>query len=198
MRIVHYTLGLYPNRVGGLPRYATDLMKEQAKVHEVYVLSPGRWKFWSNKCCVRRVNDCGRLKCYLMDNALPQPLLYGIRHPEDFIERNISKKSFELFYNKVRPEVMHLHTLMGMPEDVLSFFKGKGVRIVYTSHDYFGICPKVNLINQYGELCVGPNPQRCPLCNANAPLTMYLRFRNSTIAFKIRDVIIWLKNTLRF
>ncbi len=196
MRIVHYTLGLYPKRVGGLNRYATDLLKEQSWKHDVSIIVPGRWNMWSKRCSISVAKTDDGVSCYHLNNALPLPLLYGIRKPRCFFEKKISRKSFEQFWTNVRPEVLHLHTLMGMPEDALRFFKEKGVKVVYTSHDYFGICPKVNLINENGNLCEGPHVKRCAVCNAKAPSIMFLRWRNSRLIFVLRDTVRWLKNTI--
>lgn len=198
MRILHYSLGLYPHRTGGLNRYATDLMREQSKDNEVALLYPGNYRFLQSKCLISFPKMVEDIKCYQLVNALPQPLLFGIRKPQDFIKKPISRKNFEKFYDSFQPEILHLHTLMGLPEEALKFFKEKGVKIVYTSHDYFGICPKVNLINEKGELCVGLNAERCARCNANAPSTLYLRMRSSSLAFKTRDFVRWFKNTINF
>ena len=198
MRITHYTLGLYPKRTGGLNRYATDLMHEQSKEHEVSVLIPGSWRPWRRKCSISYKGTERHLEKFILQNASPLPLLYGIKTPKNFVERKIDVQSFERFYEKTKPDVLHLHTLMGMPKEALRFFKEKGVQIVYTSHDYFGICPKVNLINQNGVLCEGPTPERCTVCNEKAPSTIFLRMRNSEMAFKTRDFVRWLKNTLHY
>ena len=46
MRILHYSLGLPPYRSGGLTKYCTDLMVEQAKSNdEIFLLFPGRMNF---------------------------------------------------------------------------------------------------------------------------------------------------------
>lgn len=198
MRIVHYTLGLYPNRTGGLNRYATDLMKEQAKEHQVFALIPGSWNPFSSICSISKGKSVDGVKCFYLNNALPQPLFYGIKSPCDFMGRKVQKSSFELFYEEVRPEVLHLHTLMGLPIQALEYFKEKGVKIVYTSHDYFGICPKVNFINLDGHLCEEPKAERCTICNNQAPSTFYLRMRSSRMAFIIRDSLIWLKHILKY
>lgn len=198
MRIVHYTLGLYPNRAGGLNRYATDLIREQMKEHNIVVMIPGSWRPWHKECCVSKEKTIGGIMTYRLVNALPQPLLFGIKKPQDFIKTPISRNSFEQFFEEVKPEVLHLHTLMGLPVEALQFFKEKGVKIVYTSHDYFGICPKVNLINERGEQCEGPNAERCAKCNAYSPSTLFLRMRSSSLAFIIRDFVRWFKNTIHF
>lgn len=198
MRIVHYTLGIFPNRAGGLNRYATNLMVEQAKEHEVTVVIPGGWIPWRNHMTLKEKGMKGNLRCFHLCNALPLPLLYGIKKPQEFTSRGINRKNFENFYDNVRPTVLHLHTLMGISEEFLRFFRSKGVKIVYTSHDYYGICPKVNLINQNGVLCEGPSPERCAICNVNSPSILFLRLRNSEMLLKLRDFIRWLKNTLHF
>jgi len=198
MRILHYSLGIFPHRSGGLNRYATDLMRELSKNNDVALLYPGEYRFWQYKSHVSSLHKIDDINCYQIVNALPQSLLFGIRNPQDFIKKPISRKSFEEFYDSFKPEVLHLHTLMGLSVEVLEFFKEKGVRIVYTSHDYFGICPKVNLINEKGELCEGPCAERCARCNINAPSTLYLRMRNSFWAFKTRDFVRWFKNMINF
>lgn len=42
MNILQYSLGLFPDRQGGLVRYSTDLAVEQAKENKVYYLMPGK------------------------------------------------------------------------------------------------------------------------------------------------------------
>ncbi|MDE5570987.1 MAG: hypothetical protein K2I86_02890 [Prevotella sp.] len=179
-------------------RYATDLIKEQSKKHEVALLYPKGFRWWQKKCAVSKSVIKDGIKCYRLVNAEPVPLMYGIKNPKEFQNRKILTKSFEKFYCDFKPKVLHLHTLMGMPEEVLKFFKEKNVRIVYTSHDYFGICPKVNFINEEGKLCERPSIGQCAMCNAQAPSTLFLRIRNSSMAFRIRDFVRWLKNILNF
>ena len=198
MRIVHYSLGIYPHRSGGLNRYATDLIREQNKEHKVALLYPSGYKWWKRKCRISKAYIKDGIVCYKLKNALPLSLLYGIKYPKDFVGLKISNNSFENFFNDFQPDILHIHTLMGLSEEVMQFFKERGVKLVYTSHDYFGICPKVNLINEKGILCEGPTPERCALCNENVPSTLYLRLRNSSLAFKIRDYIRWIKDIKHF
>lgn len=194
MRILHYSLGIYPHRIGGLNRYCTGLMREQSKTNQVALLYPSGYSIWQRKCYVSKPNERDGISCYRLINAEPVPLMYGIKNPSDFFGKQILINSFEKFYNEFRPEVLHLHTLMGMPEEALQFFKTKGVRVVFTSHDYFGVCPKVNFINKEGNLCNGPSPKQCAQCNMDAPSSLFLRIRNSEMAFTIRDFYLWIKS----
>lgn len=193
MTILHYSLGLFPSRSGGLNRYATDLMIEQAKNHKVALLYPNGYNLLFRRCYVSKQKEKNGIILYRLVNAHPIPLFYGLNNPKDFTIAHINRKSFECFYNDLKPDILHLHTLMGIPRDVISFLKEKGVKVVYTSHDYFGICPKVNLVNEKGELCEGPDEKRCAKCNAQAPSSLFLRIRSSSLAYNVRDFCRWLK-----
>ncbi len=198
MRILHYSLGIYPHRTGGLNRYCTDLIREQSKTHKVALLYPSGYSIWQRKCHVSKPNKRDGIIYYRLINAEPVPLLYGIKNPKDFYGKKADIKNIEFFYNNFHPDVLHLHTMMGLPEEVLKFFKDKEVRIVYTSHDYFGICPKVNFMNAKGNLCDGSGSQKCMCCNKKAPTTLFLKIRNSEIALAIRDFFKWIKSIIRY
>lgn len=194
MRILHYSLGVYPHRVGGMNRYCTDLMREQSKTHEVALLYPRGYSIWNKWCFISKPDKEQGIVCYRLKNAEPVPVWFGIKKPDDFYGRQIDIKSFDDFYRTFRPNVLHLHTLMGLPIEALKYFKDKGVRIVYTSHDYFGICPKINLIDIDGKLCDGPSVEKCIKCNKNAPSTFFLKSRNRDMVYMIKSFMRWIKN----
>ena len=137
MRILHYTLGFPPYRSGGLTRYAKDLMIAQNSIgHEVTTFYPSSSNILKKKCSVRfEINKDG-IDIYEMLNPLPVPLYYGIKSPKEMIdESNLNEKSFMAMLEKVNPEVLHIHTLMGLPKRYLEIAHDKGIRIIYTSHD---------------------------------------------------------------
>lgn len=76
---------------------------------------------------------------------------------------------------------MHLHTLMGLHKSIVEFIKGLGVKIIYTSHDFHGICPHYNLLNHTGTLCSKSDGASCALCNVNEPSDNFLRIANSSL-----------------
>lgn len=188
MTILHYTLGLAPQRSGGLTKYAVDLMVEQTKTARVWLLYPSGWRWWSRGIYCKAGGVVKEIETVKLKNSLPIPILYGVKSPEDFIAgRTISICEMERLYNMIKPDVFHVHTLMGLPKELLLFLKNKGVKLVFTSHDYFGICPKVNLIDSDGKLCDNPSAERCAECNRNAKSTLFLRLRNSNFALNIKN-----------
>lgn len=197
MTILHYTLGLPPQRSGGLTKYATDLILEQQNSLDiVLLLYPSGYKWWSRKISFSKSNIKSGICSVRLKNTPPVPLLYGIKSPKDFIsKRLLSESEMERFYSEVKPDVFHVHTLMWLPKELLHFLKAKGVKLIFTTHDYFGICPKVNLIDCNSDVCSGISPQKCAKCNINAKSTLYLRLRNSKLALKLKNIA-FLKNIL--
>lgn len=191
MVILHYALGLFPYRSGGLTRYVNDLMIAQVKRgHSISLLYPGNMKVWTSKIEIRKDMSFLDINVYELRNPLPVSLFYGVRNPSAFMNsRDIDKKAFDLFLHEVNPDIMHVHTLMGLPLEYLQIAKKNGVKVVYTSHDYFGLCLKVNFINSSGNSCETPCGKICALCNASAPSTNFIKIRNLKILTCLKKYI---------
>lgn len=179
MHIIHYILGFPPHRSGGLTRYALDLASsEKALGHEITILYPGNTKFKSNISELRDEGVLNDIHICQLTNGMPVPLLYGIRTPHDFIQtRKII--GFDVFFSTVKPAVFHVHTLMGLPIEFLRMMKEHGVKIIYSTHDYYGLCPRVNFVDVDGHPCELAGGGPCSKCCRNAMPTWLLRIRNS-------------------
>lgn len=191
MRILHYTLGFSPYRSGGLVRYATDLMEAQIKLgHKVVALYPGGTSCLTKKCYIKFDNKYGHIPTYEIVNPLPVPLMYGLKDVTSITSVvKIDVRSFEKLLKDIRPEVIHLHTLMGLPLRFLELAKEGDIKIVFTSHDYFGLCLKVNFIDETGCVCCGATPDRCKKCNDNAKSTLFLQLRNAKFIATLTKLI---------
>jgi len=193
MHILHYTLGLPPFRSGGLAKYATDLMVAQsANGDNINLLYPGDYTFWRLPE-IRIVNNesFNSISVYEIKNPIIVPLQYGVRNPSVISEnkQTLSFDKLEKFYNEVKPEILHIHTLMGIPPELIIFLKEKGVKIIFTSHDYFGLCLKTNFVNQDNMLCTEPNGYKCAVCNFNAPSSLFIKLRNSKYLLRYKKMI---------
>jgi glycosyltransferase involved in cell wall biosynthesis len=191
MKILHYSLGLPPYRSGGLTKYATDLVQSQkSKGDTVSLLFPGDYTFWKKPTMkiVQEPSSFG-VAIFELKNPTPVPLLHGVKNPSDIYKpsQKISNQDLEFFYNLIQPEVFHIHTLMGLPLELVVFLKEKGVKIILTSHDYYGLCPKVNFINEKKEICDTPNGKNCAICNSTSSSSLFLRLRNSKYVLKHKD-----------
>lgn len=191
MRILHYTLGFAPYRSGGLTRYAHDLMVAEIELgNEVTALFPGNARLLHRKTQIRKEANIDNIVVYELRNPLPVPLLYGLPQSGCMIDDSVlDETDVNRFLDAVQPEVFHIQTLMGLPRKLIWIIKERGVKVVYTTHDYFGLCPKVNFIDNAGNLCDGASPQRCERCNEKAKNVAFLRFRNSKWIVPMKDVL---------
>jgi GT2 family glycosyltransferase/glycosyltransferase involved in cell wall biosynthesis/SAM-dependent methyltransferase len=68
------------------------------------------------------------------------------------------------FINSFDIDLIHVHHLMGHSFDIFQIAEEMQVPVVYTIHDFFCICPRVNLINEKGKYCNTPLIADCNLC----------------------------------
>ncbi|APR27975.1 hypothetical protein BTW26_02635 [Pediococcus acidilactici] len=141
MKILHYTLGFPPKRSGGLVRYAQDVIEEEANEgHDVSVLYPGKVTVFNKEMRIQTKDATHKINMYELINSLPLAIFGGIKDPKDFMDSS-SSQIFEDFFKSIKPDVIHVHTLMGMPKEFFETANKMKITIVYTTHDYYGLAP---------------------------------------------------------
>lgn len=188
--ILHYTLGLPPYRSGGLTRYATDLMLEQVtKGYNVFLLYANAGIFSFQIKSFKYEKMFSGINVYRLNCKLPISLLHGIKSPKSFIKSAISEKEAESFLNQLNIKIIHIHTLMGLPIELLYAAKKLNIKIIYTTHDYFGLCLKVNFIDNSNCNCDKPSSEKCAKCNYNSPSNLLLKIRNNKSILSLKGII---------
>jgi glycosyltransferase involved in cell wall biosynthesis len=169
MKIIHYSLGFFPYRTGGLTRYAEDLAKEQAKEHIVAMLWPGEIKLFTREIKIKKKKSVDNVLNYEIINPLPVTVTGGIKEPELFF-KNVEVKvdAYKQFLADIKPDVIHIHTFMGLHKQFLLLAQEANIKLIYTAHDYFGICPQIVLFKN-NSICETKDCIECSECNANAP-----------------------------
>lgn len=150
------------------------MLTQQELMHEVLLLYPGRYT-WGN-VQIRKDHSYHGVQVYEIINPLPVPLLGGISKPKEYMKMR-DQPEYLRFLQQIKPDVIHFHTLMGIHKDLLTAAHRLNIRTLFTSHDYFGICPKVNLIDLKGAHCSDyADGRKCVDCNAGAysGLTIYI------------------------
>lgn len=198
MRILHYALGFPPYRSGGLTKLCIDLMVQQTKEgHSVAMLWPGRMSV-TNKTSVKKnkevIMENQKLSSFEIVNPLPVPFDEGISDISSFIA-NGDRKAFDKLLEKYEPDVVHIHTLMGLHKSFLEAVKDRKTRLVFTAHDFFPICPKVTMFRN-GAICRSMRTcEECGVCNSTAlslkkiyilQSPLYRKFKDLTLIKKLR------------
>ena len=138
---------------------------------------------------IKKCKAVGRINVYRIDNPMPVPLLYGVGNPAGMMdEKRVDIDVMKDFLDFVRPDVLHVHTLMGLPKSFLMAAKMYGTKIVFTTHDYYGLCLKVNFIDRKNNVCTCPEPYKCSLCNRDAHGTFFLKLRNEPLLAHMKKI----------
>ncbi|WP_143606644.1 glycosyltransferase [Thermosipho atlanticus] len=168
---------------GGLMVYATDLSKEQLKMgHNVIMLMPGIYN-GKGKSKIKFFKVQEKLPVYQIINSHPVNLS-GIGNPSDFIKEK-KENNYRDFLKKNNIEILHVHSLMGFPKELLDEAKNLGIKTIFSAHDYFGLCPKYRLFKYDGTLCNDFNEGKsCVLCNYEAS-NRAIKSRNLLIVFPL-------------
>lgn len=186
MRILHYFLGFPPYRSGGLTKFATDLMCSQIDLgHQVFALWPGTMIFFHSNISLKKNKPYCNIENYEIINPLPVPLDEGIRDFNSYT-KSCDKNVFRSFFQNHKIDVIHVHTLMGLYQEFVIVAKELGIPLIFTTHDYFGICPKVTLFRQ-NKPCFDPKCVNCFDCNKNALSVKKIKIIQSSLYRKLKD-----------
>ncbi len=195
MKILHYALGFPPYRSGGLTKFSMDLMQQQVKEgHIVGMLWPGEIRLLSHQVRIKQHEDYNKIKSFEVINPTPVSYDEGIQRFTCFINEG-DEKVYKEFFETYLPDVIHIHTFMGLHKNFIKVAKELKIRIVFSAHDFFPICPKVILFNE-GDVCKSiKDCSKCPECNRTAlsiwktvflQTRLYRHIKNSTLIKKLR------------
>ena len=190
MKILHYFLGFPPYRSGGLTKYAFDLMTAQSENgDEVAALWPGQMNIINKKLRVMKRHAVQGILNYEIINPLPVPLDEGIMDVGEFIKPYIGT-AYIKFLEESKPNIIHVHTLMGIHKEFFEAAKKLGIKLVFTTHDYFGICSKVTLYHD-GNVCVNDHGcNDCIQCNFGALSLNKIGFMQSPVYRTLKNSIV--------
>ena len=151
MRVLHVGSGFVPWRVGGLVAYAEDLMQAQVGGgHEVACFFSGRHYPYVSGPRLRR----WRHKGASMLEVVNSPLADHGRQPESEVSEPRLERMFARTLAELRPAVVHVQELAGLPSSLLEVARGSGVPVVMTLHDYFLLCSTFKLFDSDGKVCL--------------------------------------------
>ncbi len=199
MKILHYGLGFPPYRSGGLTKFCMDIMAQQAKEkNEVAMIWPGEMKLFSKKINIKENTSESikgeKIRSFEIINPLPVPFDEGIAYIDAFMKEG-GEECFSDFLDCYKPDIIHVHTLMGLHKSFLKVAQKKYIRLVFTAHDFFPICPKV-MMYRNGNICNNVSTCRdCGECNKTAlPMKkiillqskLYRKLKESFLVKKLR------------
>ena len=170
------------------------MMTQKEQGHWVGLLWPGRMGLINHKLKIFKTEGWNEIASFEIVNPLPVALDEGILDIPVYT-RKTNPAPYRDFLKKCDPDVIHVHTLMGLHQEFLDMAKEQGVPVVFTSHDYFGLCPRAVLFHD-GKPCDDDhNCIDCVRCNQCAlslkkiillQSPLYRTFKNNVFVKKLR------------
>jgi len=143
------------------------IVGQQEQGHEVALLWPGKMSFINNKLSIRNGKKIDNVESYEIINPLPISLDEGIKDITAYTKK-CDKNIYRKFLQDYAPNAIHIHTLMGLHKEFLIAAQELNIKTVFTTHDYFGLCPTVTFFCN-GRNCVDDFSCRsCVECNQSA------------------------------
>jgi len=170
--------------------YTRDLSKELLKFdNKVVMLMPGEYINFKRRSLIKFYKFQESLPVYKITNS--QPVSFsGVDIPEKFIRKK-PINNYKDFLNKNKIDIIHVHSLMGLPIELLLEAKKLGIKTVFTTHDYFGVCPKIHFYKYDNSICEDyKNGEECVTCNYGVQSKSALRKRNLLIKAPILHSIL--------
>ena len=162
MRILQVVHGFPPKQRAGTEIYTYYLSKELAKNHEVHVFYPE----------LEDVKEPA-IVSFTRDNLILHELRYSNREIRKIwnmllFENTYLNKTIEALFRtlitNIKPDIIHFEHLIKLSPTFIEVAKKLKIPIVLTLHDYWFMCPNVNLLKHDDTICDGPKADNCYKC----------------------------------
>lgn len=85
-------------------------------------------------------------------------------YEDKFYDKNM-ETIFIRYLEKTNPDIVHFGHLSHLSTNLVEMAKNFRVPVVYTIHDFWLFCVKGQMINEVGEICLGPSAVNCNRCS---------------------------------
>lgn len=159
MRILLIAHSSLPFTFAGTEVYTYALARQLSKEHEVTIFC--------------RVHDSKQTEYALNQIVYKGQKIYTINNTfskcRGFVKTYANKNIdvvFELVLKEVKPDIIHIQHLLFLSLGIIDVAKKNNIPIIFTSHDYWLICQKGQLIREGNILCSTVDQYLCTVCLA--------------------------------
>jgi glycosyltransferase involved in cell wall biosynthesis len=154
MRILQVVHEFPPKEHGGTAVYTYGLSMELSKKHEVFVLNLSYGGF---HCVFNRFKRNG-LYIFELNIPLSEEIMRLFSLQATYTDSKVEEKFGELLI-EIKPDCIHFQHLLGLSASLIQIAKEKGIPTVLTLHDYWFICPTIQLLKRNSIICNGSDEQ---------------------------------------
>jgi len=165
MRIL--IIGNDPHEIEGVANYTRPMAVELSKFgHQVFYFYSGAWKKnynWLFMPYLRINRKDFPFECAEVVNS--PNWTYNAGSPWVDISEPRTENIFLKYVDKIRPEIMHVHSRLALPTSIIELASKRGIKVFNTIHVYGFLCQKRVMIDDKGKVCGGPSDlEKCSEC----------------------------------
>jgi len=148
MRILQVVHSFPPGDFGGTEMYTYSLSMELSKTREVYVLYPA---YGGSRYDLNYLKRNG-LNIYELNIPFSERIMRLFNFKSSYLDAKVEEKFRELLI-KIKPDCIHFQHLIGLSASLIKIANEKGIPTVLTLHDYWFICPAIQLLKCNSTIC---------------------------------------------
>lgn len=138
------------SNVGGTTIHCLDLISRLRNDFNIHVLAPE--------------NDVYKLHSYFKDSEICNDVgLYKKNVMSSFYDADY-RKMLETIIDGLGITTVHVHHMIGHYFDVVDVCREKHVQSIITLHDFYSLCPTINLLYMNKEYCMEMKDKDCVKC----------------------------------
>lgn len=142
------------NNVGGTTLHCMDLINSLRDTYNIHVLAPE--------------GDLYKVHSYFKED---EEILNFKRIHNNVGLTNLYDKEYGVLISKILDglniDIVHIHHMIGHYFDIIDIAKEKGIKIIYTVHDFYCLCPSINMLYNMEKCCLDLKQKNCKECLKN-------------------------------
>ena len=146
------TIHNWETNTGGTTLHVRDLIKSLNDKYNFFILS----------------------KHPITDNYVLYSIIDGeensiiLNHIFKFSDYNFHNESYKELISKIledfKIDILHVHHLQNHYFNVVEEAKKRGIKTIITLHDFYCLCPTINMLEMGDKFCIGKKDKRCSEC----------------------------------
>ena len=172
-----------PAEIGGVSNYTRPLYRELRN-------QGGDVTLLCTSSMLRRFHFFRRSGIHALDDGVFEyyncPILpTNYSHPENDLSNRRMEKEIRQFLENGRFDIVHIHSMVGMPVSLYGLLKETGAKILTTVHEYWWLCPYRVMVDFNNRICDGPEDfTRCAYCTRRRGYVKDDRYRVFVLKFE--------------
>jgi glycosyltransferase involved in cell wall biosynthesis len=175
VKILIVSSGLRPEHFGGLPSHVEDLLVSlSAAGEQVAYLNVGAKSTWP----LTQLSKRGDLPCPAWNLTSPRSYVRywtGTKEPDSQVVLDAGyERAFHEVIEVFQPGIVHFHELTSVPVGIFEKVAANGIKLLFSAHDFFALCPTAKLFRPDGTHCDRTTENLdCQNCSLKAGLNRF-------------------------